>query len=486
MYYSNTKHHPITAKAWLLILSAILTLMSCGKPDAQRTEQRNAAIGLVRGGLKDYEHNRYAEAFNKYAAAYQIFESLNDSNGLFRVSVLTGMVYFETGLKDAAQESIMKARKFKTRNNDLLSQLHYYRLSAFIETEVNHDYGAACADIHKSLDLQRRYHPHDTVGYYGDLSNIAEIYMHSGQYDKAIMMLDSIEHTVPTNKLPYYSEIYFCRGKLYYLQHRYDSAYAILRNCTKFHNGNYVINNRMEAFRMLASIDSLKHDYDSYFRYDSQYQTLREKFMNNNMTYRMALMQGRHHIDMMKKESEKAATSHKLQTLSLVFSLFVYMISSIVLLLLYNRSETLKRLSVAENEKLDAECERERLEKELMELHYRQSDRLLSEVNKENVAMSLRLAASSPNENQDALMPFEKTFRQLDQEFVSHIESRFPSLTKYDVRLLCFIKVGMTSQDIIAVLNITMASLHTSRYRLRKKMKLTGEQNLDTFISSLS
>lgn len=475
-----------SVESLLLCLLLSLIVMSCGSNDSSLQKQKINADEILKRGQTDFANNHYALAFSKYSKALQMYEALNDTCGLFRTTVFTGMMYFEIGLKAAARECVNRASQLMCEHIDIYCKLHYYRLSAFLKADIDHDYPAAINILNKSLVLQRRFLPRDTVGYYGDLANIAETYMHGGEYDKAIVMLDSIELSMPSRTLPFYSEIYFCRGKVYYLQHKYSMAYEILlQSCNDF-IGNYVINNRVEAYGMLASIDSLRHDYHAYFIHHGEYSKLKDKLINSEMTYRMAVMQGRHHMDVMKQEADKAKSAQYIQTLSLIFAVIVCVIFSVVVLLLYKRSETLKKLSIAEKEKVDIEYERERLEKELVELKYKQSDERLNEANRENVAMSLKLATNPSNDKNDVLEPFENAFRQLDSAFVPHLEERFPSLTKYEVRLACFIKVGMSSEEMVAVLNISMSSLNTSRYRLRKKLGLKGGQNLYTFISSIS
>lgn len=50
---------------------------------------------------------------------------------------------------------------------------------------------------------------------------------------------------------------------------------------------------------------------------------------------------------------------------------------------------------------------------------------------------------------------------------------------------MSLIKIGLSSSEISNMLNITMDSLHKSRYRLRKKLGLASGQELEAFINSI-
>ncbi len=79
-------------------------------------------------------------------------------------------------------------------------------------------------------------------------------------------------------------------------------------------------------------------------------------------------------------------------------------------------------------------------------------------------------------------------FRRLDKlsdTFYSQLNSQFPNLTKTEKRLCSLIRLKIDSYQISTLQNITLSSLNTSRYRLRKKINLSKDDDLDVFIQSL-
>ncbi|QZE12804.1 hypothetical protein K4L44_09405 [Halosquirtibacter laminarini] len=75
-------------------------------------------------------------------------------------------------------------------------------------------------------------------------------------------------------------------------------------------------------------------------------------------------------------------------------------------------------------------------------------------------------------------------FSEIHQDFINHVRVHFPDLTSYDIRLISFIRMNMSTHDIASLLNISDKSVETARYRLRKKMKLEKEVDLNLFVQN--
>ncbi len=80
---------------------------------------------------------------------------------------------------------------------------------------------------------------------------------------------------------------------------------------------------------------------------------------------------------------------------------------------------------------------------------------------------------------------FYERLDKLNDAFYKHLMGLFPNLSKNEIRLCSLIRLKMESHNIATLQNITLASLNTSRYRMRKKMKLADDVHLDDFIQQL-
>lgn len=73
----------------------------------------------------------------------------------------------------------------------------------------------------------------------------------------------------------------------------------------------------------------------------------------------------------------------------------------------------------------------------------------------------------------------------LSDSFYSQLKIRYPNLTKTELRLCSLIRLKLEPQQIANLQNISLPSIHTARYRLRKKMMLPESVNLDQIIQEL-
>lgn len=80
---------------------------------------------------------------------------------------------------------------------------------------------------------------------------------------------------------------------------------------------------------------------------------------------------------------------------------------------------------------------------------------------------------------------FRQSFMALYPTFLTRLREFCPGLTTGDETMCMLIKIGQNSSDIGLTLGISRASVNTARYRIRKKMALTKEQQLDDIIERL-
>lgn len=74
---------------------------------------------------------------------------------------------------------------------------------------------------------------------------------------------------------------------------------------------------------------------------------------------------------------------------------------------------------------------------------------------------------------------------KLSDAFYSKLTDSYSNLSKNEIRLCSLIRLKIESRSIATLQNITLASLNTSRYRLRKKLILSEDIDLDFFIQNL-
>lgn len=80
---------------------------------------------------------------------------------------------------------------------------------------------------------------------------------------------------------------------------------------------------------------------------------------------------------------------------------------------------------------------------------------------------------------------FNLRFKQVHPNFYSKVRELYPKLTPNDERICALLKLNLNSREISGLLGINVRSLDQSKYRIKKKMELTNEQDLQTVINHI-
>ena len=80
---------------------------------------------------------------------------------------------------------------------------------------------------------------------------------------------------------------------------------------------------------------------------------------------------------------------------------------------------------------------------------------------------------------------FRLRFTAVNEKFYKKLTKKYPNLTQSDHKVCALIKLNFSSKDMARLLGISVESVHTTRYRLRKKLKLERKENLEDFIAQL-
>ena len=80
---------------------------------------------------------------------------------------------------------------------------------------------------------------------------------------------------------------------------------------------------------------------------------------------------------------------------------------------------------------------------------------------------------------------FETNLNQIHNEFIINLSKKFPNLTPKDVKLCVYLKMNLSSKEIAPMMNISFRGVELHRYRLRKKLNLSQEENLSKFLLNI-
>ncbi|MCW3072046.1 MAG: hypothetical protein JWO44_1936 [Bacteroidetes bacterium] len=80
---------------------------------------------------------------------------------------------------------------------------------------------------------------------------------------------------------------------------------------------------------------------------------------------------------------------------------------------------------------------------------------------------------------------FKLYFEQSNPDFLYILLVKHPELTPKDLKYCCYLKMNMANDDIRNLLGINQESVRTHKYRLKKKMLLSKEQDLGCYLRSV-
>lgn len=81
---------------------------------------------------------------------------------------------------------------------------------------------------------------------------------------------------------------------------------------------------------------------------------------------------------------------------------------------------------------------------------------------------------------------FKEHFDKVHQGYIAYIKRKYDNLTPAELRTLLLIKLNMESDEIAAILGISQLSVKTARYRLKKKLGLSEEEDLISFVQNIA
>ncbi|HKK88090.1 MAG TPA: hypothetical protein VJ917_04515, partial [Saprospiraceae bacterium] len=169
-----------------------------------------------------------------------------------------------------------------------------------------------------------------------------------------------------------------------------------------------------------------------------------------------------------------------------------------------------KKKLLIENKKMDSQmqelqAEKDRLELRAMEkalanstMHLLQKSELLNGLRKEieNVSgrvkdpvakKELRVIENKLKDDkrlQEDWENFTKHFNRIHNNFIRRLKKEYPHLTPNDLKLCAYLRLNLRTKEIAPLLGISVRGVEVSRYRLRKKLNLDSNTNLNDFMIS--
>ena len=423
---------------------------------------------------------KFKEALNFHQLAVEKCQEIGDSALLASAYNDMGATYFENELYDDALNCFERAYDIYIVNNDTLNLGKVYNSLGIIHGQLNNLIEAKRYFL-KAIYIFEQRNLNSTIA--SIENNLAKLYIITGEYKIAEEYIAK-SYAYASNKELVQLQLNNLRVyvDLYKKQNNYKKAFENLDKFIYLHNSlkNETIIKKVEQIRIAYEVDKMEKD-----------------------------------LVLAKKDNQlKSKNLH----VALFLSLGVFIIGGlfIIILTIKNRQSSSKLLiSQREKEIIDLKISKvedeKRLAKEKYEIelafknrelttttmHIVQKNELINGIRKHLSKMKL---ASKANENliNDIIIEidqnvvkdkdwelFVKHFKDVHPDFFDSLLKQHPDLTSKEVRYCAYSRLNLSLKEISAVLNITTRGVEKARSRIRQKMNLSKDIDLNTYLHSI-
>jgi tetratricopeptide (TPR) repeat protein/DNA-binding CsgD family transcriptional regulator len=274
-----------------------------------------------------------------------------------------------------------------------------------------------------------------------------------------------------------------------------------------------------ESYSNLYYLDSLDGSYALALEHQTRNYNLKDSINSNEKMLQLEALNIQYETE--KRDLENIQLKQKATfRRNIIISLLLLLIVSIISLYFYFRTKKLenailkqkainleneneallldKILEEEENKKLKEENEvQNRLltantisleqNKNALQSVYENLNAIKRDVSQEDNALIMQLK-SNIKSNLNFAEDWHNTsqhFEKMHPNFLTHLKNLNPNLTQNDLRHCAYIKLNLNTKEIATILNIDSKSVRINRYRVKKKLGLTEEQDLFDYISAI-
>jgi DNA-binding CsgD family transcriptional regulator/cbb3-type cytochrome oxidase subunit 3 len=466
--------------------------------DKRDLKEANPAWIFASIGNIYYQYKNFEKAASYWEQSTQLFKKskemteLQKIRGLNTIDVNYALISIEKENYDEAFDFygkvLNRSVKNKLDNYDItyINQ-QFMNLHLKLEDEIEaKNYFNIISKIYSEELYKKQRNELSITSYYKTVLDYSSYLISNNKIEKALFELSKIEKDIRTN--PELSlQFNFLISKCYLSSKKILKAELTLLENFKY----YVFSPKqtLKTYNSLSEIYSLNSDLkkllntkDSIIRYQKLINDKKNNF-NNTETL----------LDLDLKQRE--LIKNKIYYNNAVFFLILILILMAVITIIYRanfkfQNERSKRFKV-ENLKIENELslkKRELFSKSnfiLQRNDFLKS--ILDEIDKnksENVISKIKKQVSKVIRSESLYEEFDKKFVEVFPDFYKKMNSNY-NLSKTDIRLIAYIKMNKSNNEIAQISGISLRTVQSQRYRLAKKLKLEKFQDLNSFIFNI-
>ncbi len=442
---------------------------------------------------------RYDSALYQYLQAQEMYQALNYENGQLYETIANLKV---TTNPQEARLFYHKAIAVSTRNNQQTGLANaYLNFSNLLVRSEEYD----SAIFYLRL-ASNHYEKTNRVRLWGSSHRLlGKVYLDTEQFDSARYYLNSaISKLEEINYVRGLAEVYHLYGTSLQKAGQVNEAASWTRKGMDLNQQAGLMHHYRMGLLQLHEIQISKNEFESALTNYKEYQALTDSIFSEERLARIDELEQQfesalkdHEIAILKKETEYA----RLMQTSLGSGLLLLLIIGGVLYRLQVNKRTLTETELEmqkqKQERLSKEVEFKNKEIMNFAVQITQRNELMEKLD-EQVGEIRGKHAYDPRDLQQVadLVKVNLNLSRQREDFHSHVESvydtffnkleeRFPDLSESEKRLSALLRINLSSKEIASIVNISPKSVDMNRYRLRKKLGLDSEENIQQFLRQI-
>lgn len=497
--------------------------------------QKKQVLAMLELASVYNDKNEFKKAFGFAIEAKELADLNSFELESSEVSLLLSQLYFIMGEYDHSVEVAFNTLKIFEEQDD------YYKLSKSLEL-IGRNYAVIGKDslsrtyFLKAIGMARTHKNYTTLGV--ALVNLSNSYYFDKQYEEAIDLLKescklllihknnaSAIGTSYSNIALIYLDLKQQDSTLSYLQKSeefnrrtnnfrnmvnthnvYAFYYKTINNPQKFLDHAYQAfsisktnNFRLEEQTISGLLEDFyltKHQMDSAYKYRCIQHDISDVINSQNTLTKMAQLEMVKELEISKKE--KIIEERRRAFISII--VFIILLSLLILAFVLLRNyRTKAKFFKLKQEKLEDEISFKNKEMTIQLMDLTKRNELLADITKELITVS---KSAQKEETKSAInkiaIEIEKAtegriweefilrFKEVHSGFYNNLIEKFPKLSPNELRLCAFLKLNLSTKEILSMTGQSERSIVMARHRLRKKLGILSQDiNLVSFISKI-
>lgn len=500
---------------------------------SQTGNQESRAKALFQIGKSYRVQALYKVAITHFVMAKQLYEKLNDAKMIGEIHNEIGMVYWQQ--KDLAKAIVHHQEAKSIAEKIGADELRAYSLKNLgVVYYYKKDYRTSSQFYEESLLFAEELQNKKLLS--ALYNNIGVVYARLNQekQDRKTyqVVLDYYQKALLINELT--GDIQLCAaiydniGDVYTALKAYDKAQLFLEKGLEKATSVKAGHRMMESHESLSELAKVRGDYQKALYHFQQHIALKDSFIHMTNDRNLAGLRAEHEsvqkdqeLRLLKQSESLLKERQKSDQLAMI-SLSVVcllLVSCSGLGIYWFRMKLWKKNKVMEARRQEQKAKeavakiklenellaKQALEQEITHKNEQRNAYALHIVQKremlENIRGQLKYMVTKPSVSQTKKLlrmieqglntdqEWELISQSLEQEnatFYQTLREKYPELTAKELRLCLLARLNMNTKAIASVLNIAPNSVSVARHRIRKKMSLPHEANLNQFMQKIA